>query len=84
VITKGKKKVPVKILELKSVHKAEVSEDTHLHFQVSDKVVDVHGDTTQKAKMLEIMIANSVDMDQSEEISNVEGCEPMTWKPMVL
>jgi hypothetical protein len=53
-------------------------------FKSPDKVVDVHGDTTQKAKMLEIMIANSVDMDQSEEISNVEGCEPMTWKPMVL
>jgi hypothetical protein len=69
VITKGKKKVLVLILELKSIHKVEVSnsEDQGLKittFKSPSKVVCVHGETTQMAKMLEIMIANGIDMDQ--------------------
>jgi hypothetical protein len=69
MITKGKNKVPIIILELKSVHKVKVSnwEDKDLTittFKSPKKVVGVHGKTPQMAKILEIMIANGVDISQ--------------------
>jgi hypothetical protein len=67
-ITKGKKSVPVLILELKSLHIIETSdsEDEDLvfeTFQSPDKVVGVRGETAHMAKMLEIMFANNMSMD---------------------
>jgi hypothetical protein len=68
-IAKGKKKVPVLILELKSLHIIETSdsEDDDLNFSTfksPEKVVGVRGETAQMAKMLEIIYAKNMDLDK--------------------
>jgi hypothetical protein len=64
-IEKGKNKVPVLILELKSLHIIEnddcENEDLVFKtFKSPEKVVGVHGETAQLAKMMEIMFKNNL------------------------
>jgi hypothetical protein len=68
-IQKGsKQKVPVLILELKSIHRVDASDSEEENLQVAtfqslEKVQGVRGETTQVAALLEILIKKGVNID---------------------